>query len=237
MLSWLLLLPLLGAAPGKPAPAPAPAPNTAPNTAPAPFRWRVPGVVAQVEVPGEMNVGGIPIRLEVYTSRESIENLLQSFATAFDEAGYYIQPRPPRVLRQPHLTALDTRTLTAYTVILEPAEGGHTTVMLGEAKMGEVKTPPPGELLLPTYPGATHILQGDFEGARTLAYQAPTPEASLRSWYREQLGKAGYKEEEPGVFRRDTRQVRLSLRPAGGGTSVLLFLETASPSLAPAPGP
>ncbi|ATB32156.1 hypothetical protein [Melittangium boletus] len=225
MLSWLLLLPLLGATPDKPAPAP------------AAFHWRVPGLVAQVEVPGEMKVDGIPIRLEVYTSRESIENLLQSFATAFDEAGYYIQPRPPRVLRQPHLTALDTRTLTAYTVILEPAGSGLTTVVLGQAKMGDVQRPPPGESPLPLYPGATNVLQGDFEGARTLTYRAPTPEASLRAWYREQLGKAGYKEEEPQLFRRDTRQVRLSLRPDGGGTSVLLFLETASPSSAQTPGP
>nr|WP_239578595.1 hypothetical protein [Archangium primigenium] len=229
-MSCLLALHLLGAAPAPkavPAPKAAPPPAAPAAPAPAPFRWNVPGVVSQVDVPGQMDVGGIPIRLEVYTSKETIPFLLQSFATAFDEAGYYIQARPPRVMRQPHLTALDTRTLTAYTVILEPAGAGLTTVVLGEARMGDFK-PPQGAPTVPLYPGATNLLQGDFEGAKTYAYRAPASEDTVRAWYRDALTQAGYQEESPGIFHRDTRQVRLSLRPDKGATSVMLFLETSA---------
>jgi hypothetical protein len=238
MLSWVLVLGLLGAAP-KPAVAPAPpkpaAPKSAPLPAAAPFAWRVPGLVGELDVPGEMNVGGMPIRLQVYTSRESISTLLQSFATAADEAGYYLQSRPPRLMGQPHLTALDTRTFTAYTVILEPAAGGQTTVILGEAKMGDSAPGPAQDSLVPLYPGASQVLRGDFEGAHTLAYHAPAGAPVVDTWYREQLARAGYTEEQPLVFRRKAQQVRVSTRAESEGSAVLLFIETAalSPDLNP----
>jgi len=105
MLSGLVALQLLLAA--------------SPQPAPKPFHWTVPEQVAKVEVPGRMNVAGMPIHLEAYTSRQSVEQLLQHFATAFDEAGFYIQRRQQQFARQPHLTGLDTRTFTAYTVIFD----------------------------------------------------------------------------------------------------------------------
>ena len=199
---------------------------TAPPSAPPPFHWRVPGLVSTLEVPGELNVGGIPIRLEVYSSRERVEYLLQSFATAFDEAGFYIPSKTRRVVLQPHLTALDTRTLTAYTVILNPTPGGLTTVVLGEAKMGQ-KTTPSTPPLVPPYPGAKQVLQGDFEGARTLTFWAAARAEQVETWYRERLLTAGYKEEEPLVFRRQEQEVRLSLKAERMGTTALVFIKTA----------
>ena len=232
MLSWVLALGLLAATPK---PAAAPARPAAPVPAPAPFTWRVPGLVTQVDVPGQMNVAGMPIRLQVYTSRESVPTLLQSFATAADEAGFYLQRRTPRLMSQAHLTALDTRTFTAYTVILEPAPGGQTTVILGEAKMNTTAPAPSSTPLVPLYPGASHVLRSDFEGANTLAYHAPAEAAAVSTWYREQLVRAGYAEEEPLLFRRQAQQVRLSTRPEPGGSAVLLFIESAT--LAPDPTP
>ena len=194
--------------------------------------WQVPGVVSTLEVPGEMNVGGIPIRLQVYSSRESVVRLLQSFVTTFSDADYYVPDRQPRLAAQPHLTALNPRTLVAYTLILEPEPGGHlTTVVLGEARLGELK-PPPASALLPVYPGGHNPLQGDFEGARSLTYQVAARDEQVRGFYREHFNRLGFKEEEPGVFRRQEQEARLSVSPVKGELSVVLFLKTVA-ELAP----
>ncbi|QRK06222.1 hypothetical protein JQX13_39880 [Archangium violaceum] len=213
MLSWLLVLELLMAAP---------------TTAEArdPFHWKVPGLVSTVEVPAQMSVGGVPVRLQVYTSRETVQRLLQYFATAFDEAGFFIQREQQQLIAQPHLTALDTRTFTSYTVILEPEPGGLTSVVLGEAKLDAPRPAAPSNLM-PVYPGAVNVLHGDFEGARTLTFRVAAKEAQVLDWYRVRLARAGYKEEAPGVFRSREQEIRLSLSAKGEGVDAVLFLKTA----------
>lgn len=223
MLSGLLVLGLLLAAPSPAADAGCP--------------WQVPGVESTLEVPGVMNVGGIPIRLQVYSSHESVVRLLQSFVTTFSNADYYVPDRQPRLVAQPHLTALNPRTLVAYTLILEPEPGGRlTTVVLGEARLGELKPPAPSPLL-PVYSGARNVLQGDFEGARTLAFQVSAKDEQVRAFYREHFTHLGFKEEEPGVFRRQEQEARLSLSPVKGELNVVLFLKTVAelPPLKPTP--
>jgi hypothetical protein len=210
MLSGLLMLKVVLAAP----------------PAGTPFEWKVPGQVSVLEVPGGMNVGGIPIRLQVYASKESVDRLLQYFATAFDESGFYIERAQKQLAAEPHLTALNTRTLTAYTVILEKEAGGLTTVVLGESKMGDFK-PAPASALLPVYPGAQNVLQSDFEGAKTLAFRVAAKQEQVSAWYRERLVRAGYKEEGPLVFRRQEQEVRMSASAREGALDVVLFLKTA----------
>jgi hypothetical protein len=191
-----------------------------------PFQWEVPGMVSKVEVPATMDMAGMPLRLQVYTSRQTVQQLLQHFATAFDEAGFYIQRDQLQFAAQPHLTALDTKALIAYTLILEPESGGLTTVVLGEAKLG---APPPPPTTAPSllYPGAMSPLLGNFEGARTLAYQVVAKKEQVAAWYREQLTRVGYHEESPLLFRKDEQELRLSLSPNGGALHVLMFLKTA----------
>lgn len=221
MLSCLLVLELLLAAPS--------------TDAREPFHWQVPALVSTVEVPARMNVDGIPVRMRVYTSRESVERLLQHFATAFDEAGFYLERNQQRLVAQPHLTALDTRTFTSYTVILQPEPGGLTSVVLGEARLGARQPAEPSNLL-PVYPGARSPLRGDFEGARTLSFRVAAKEAQVRAWYREQLTRAGYEEASPRLFRRREQQIRLSLTQKGDVTEAVLFLETAGESQPQEPG-
>ncbi|WP_224368429.1 hypothetical protein [Hyalangium versicolor] len=203
-----------------------------PGQGPQPFRWEVPDMVAKVEVPGRMSVAGMPIRLEAYTSRKSVQQLLQHFATVFDEAGFYIQRQQRQFAAQPHLTALDTKTLIAYTVILEPEPGGLTTVVIGEAKLNESTAPAPAAASsMPVYPGASKPLMGDFEGAKTLAYQVVGKQAQIQDWYREQLTRAGYKEESPLTFRRREQELRVSLSQNGGWVQVVVFLKTTPDAL------
>lgn len=190
-----------------------------------PLTWVVPGQEAVVEVPARMNVGGVPVRFRVVTSREPVERLLQHFATAFDEAGFYIERHQKRMAPQPHLTALDTRTLTSYTVILEPKPGGITEVIVGEAQLGAPKPASAAVLsMVPVFPEAKDVLHSDFEGARTVGYRVKAGEEQVKAWYREQLTRAGYKEEEPLVFRRREQEVRVDVVPQPGGVQVFLFL-------------
>jgi hypothetical protein len=192
-----------------------------------PLQWRVPGQLSVVEVPGKMDVGGIPVRFRVITSKEKLEFLLQHFATAFDEAGFYIQRHQKRLAVQPHLTALDTRTLTSYTVILEPKPDGTTEVVVGEARLKDAR-PAAAPSGLPVFPGAKDVLHSNFEGARTLGYRVEAKEEQVKGWYREQLTRAGFQEEEPQLFRRKEQEVRLDVTQKDGGLHVFLFLRTAA---------
>ncbi|KFE72290.1 hypothetical protein [Hyalangium minutum] len=214
MLSALLVL-AVAAAPAK---ASAPPPED-------PLQWQVPGQVSVVEVPAKMDVGGIPVRFRVVTSKEKVEFLLRHFGQAFADAGFYIERKQQRLAPQPHLTALNTRTLTSYTVILTPQAGGLTEVVVGEARLGARRpTAPPS---VPVYPGAKNLLQADFEGAQTLGYEVQAPAAEVKAWYQEQLSRAGYRAEEPFVFRKKAQEVRVEVTPHAGSLHVLLFLRTA----------
>jgi hypothetical protein len=209
---------------------------TAPQRAGDPLDWQVPGHVSTLEVPGQMHVGGIPVRFRVHTSREKVERLLQHFATAFDEAGFYLQRHQKRLAAQPHLTALDTRSLTSYTVILQPEPGGLTTVVVGEARLKELKRAAPPSVL-PVFPGAKDVLHADFEGALTLSYLVAAKEPEVRAWYRERLAGAGFREEAPLLFRRKEQELRVSLVPEAGRLSVFLFLQTSPEPLPLEPEP
>lgn len=214
MLSALLVLVLAAAPAGARAPPPE-----------GPLHWEVPGQVSVLEVPARMDVGGIPVRFRVVTSREKVERLLQHFAQAFADAGFYLERHQQRLAAWPHLTALDTRTLTSYTLILQPQAGGTTEVVIGEARLGAAR--PASAPTLPVFPGAKDVLQSDFEGAQTLGYQVEAREAEVKAWYQEQLSRAGYREEEPLMFRRKAQEVRVSVTPRAGGLHVFLFLRTA----------
>lgn len=206
----------------------APAKGSAP--APVdPLQWEVPGQVSVVEVPATMDVGGIPVRFRVVTSKEKVEFLLRHFAQAFSDAGFYIERKQKQLAPQPHLTALNTQTFTSYTVILTPQAGGLTEVVVGEARLSARR--PSSPPTLPVFPGAKDVLQSDFEGAQTLGYTVQAPAADVKAWYQEQLSKAGYREEEPRVFRRKEQEVRVEVTPHAGSLHVLLFLRTAGEPL------
>lgn len=213
MLSALLVLELLLTAP--PAGAKAQPP-------PDPLKWEVPGQVSVIEVPAQMDVAGIPVRFRVVTSKEKVDSLYQHFAKAFDEAGFYLPPPPRKMVGPLRLTALDPLTLTSYTVIFQSQPGGKTEVVVGEARLKDRQ--PAAAPMAPVYPGGKDVLQSNFEGARTLGYQAQAKVEEVKAWYQKELTRIGYKEEEPLVFRRKNQEVRLSVTPQASGAHVFLFL-------------
>lgn len=216
MLSALLVLELLLAAPpaGKRAPPP-----------PDPLQWEVPGQVSVIEVPGRMDVAGIPVRFRVVSSKEKADYLFMHFAKTFYEAGFYLPPPPRKASGPLRLTALEPRTLTSYTVIFQLQPGGLTEVIVGEARLKDRQAAAPP--MVPVYPGGKHVLQSNVEGARTLGYQVEAKEEEVKAWYQKELTRIGYKEEEPLLFRRKEKEVRLSVTPQAGGVHVFLFLREA----------
>jgi hypothetical protein len=216
MLSALLVLELLLATP--PAGTQAPPPRD-------PLQWEVPGQVSAIEVPGRMDVAGIPVRFRVVSSKEKADYLFKHLAKTFYEAGFYLPPPPRKALGPLRLTALEPRTLTSYTVIFQLQPGGLTEVIVGEARLKDRQAAAPP--MVPVYPGGKHVLQSNVEGARTLGYQVEAKEEEVKAWYQKELTRLGYKEEEPLLFRRKEKEVRLSVTPQAGGVHVFLFLREA----------
>jgi hypothetical protein len=180
-----------------------------------PFTWDVPKVLEQVEVPGVMKADGIPVKLRSVKSAEKPEVLLQHMTERFKAWGFFLPPPQHRkqYLREPHLTALDTERLIAYTFILQPNPDGTTTVMMGEAHLAQGKQPP--SPIAPVFPGATDVVNSHLEVARSLTYSVRgKPAKEVEAFYRVELGKAGYAEVEPLVFRKGTDDLQVFVRPA-----------------------
>lgn len=238
--------------PAKPAPAKAekkpaaqPPPDAedaeAPEEPPKPFHWDVPGVVDWVESVGPQVSQGVPMELQMVRSTVPAELLVQHFVDDFEEAGFYIpgdkyQGSP---LAEPMLTALDPRKMVSYTVIFQPNPDHTTTLYLGKADLSRYNPGAVNQLeWAPMMPGATHLMRTDLEVAQTATYSVNASEAEVLAFYRETLGKHGFQETEPGMFRRGTEMLSVSSHVDKGERMVVLNRHTGpqgAEASAPAP--
>lgn len=183
-----------------------------------PFTWDVPRVVEAVEVPGVMNVEGIPVRLRSVKSTEKPEALLKHLVDRFEAWGLYIPPPPHRTryLREPHLTALDPARLVSYTVLLQANGDGTTTVVMGEAFLGQAG--PRQAPLAPLFPGAVEVMSSHLEVARWLSYRVPGGKGhEVEAFYRAEWVRAGYSEVEPNLYLKGSEQLELVVQPGPPG--------------------
>lgn len=194
-----------------------------------PFSWDVPKVLETVDVPGVMNANGIPVKLRSVKSAERPEVILQHLVDRFEAWNFYIPPSKDRTqwLKEPQLTALDTERLISYTFFLQSNPDGTTTVVLGEANLGQrqQKTSP----IAPVFPGAKEVMSSHLEVARSLSYLVPAARTSpdVQGFYRKELTRAGYTEVEPDTYRRGTEELQVTVRPAKGGhLSVIVLSRT-----------
>lgn len=180
-----------------------------------PFTWDVPKVVEEIEVPGVMRAGGIPVKLRSVKSTERPEVILQHLVDRFQAWGFYIPPKRTQWLREPQLTALDTDRLISYTFVIQTNPDGTTTVVLGEANLRDrtKKTPP----FAPVFPGAKEVMTSDLEVARSVTYLLSVKASpDVDGFYKKELGQQGYAQLEPGVYRKDNEELLVSVRPAKG---------------------
>ena len=192
--------------------------------APLPFTWDVPRVLDIIPMSEVMEANGFPVKLSAVLSAERPEVILQHMVNRFEAAGLYIPPveHQPQLLREPQLTALDPMGLISYTFILQPNPNKTTTVILGETNVGARRAP--SSDVAPVMPGASTVLHSRQEAARTLAYSVGTPMEEVRAFYRKQLGGTGYQEREPGLYRKGSDELKVSLHPGEAGQTAVVII-------------
>lgn len=202
------------------------------------FTWEIPQTVSVVDVPGQVDANGVPVKLRAVRSKEKAQTILQSVVDRFISWGFVVPEayKQPQLFREPMVTALDTRNFISYTAILQVNPDSTTTVFLGEANLGAAKAPKPAGL--PLFPGASKVLTAETEGARTLSYSVSgKTTADVEAFYREQLLKAGYKEIQPRVFKSSSEEIALNLGVTKEGpVAVRLVRRAALPDDGLSPG-
>jgi hypothetical protein len=199
-----------------------------------PFTWDVPKVVESIDVPGVMNTNGIPVKLRSVKSTERPEVIYKHLVSRFELYGFYIPPKQKQWLKEPQFTALDTQRLISYTFIIQVNGDDTTTVVLGEANLGQAQKTKP-VAFAPVFPGAKDVLTSDLEVGRTLTYLVPGGKATpdVEGFYRKELAQAGYRETEPNLYHRGTEELQVTVRPSKGQLSVLILSRTTVEAVKP----
>ncbi|MFN0062390.1 MAG: hypothetical protein ACKVPX_07720 [Myxococcaceae bacterium] len=197
------------------------------------FEWKVPEALGRMEIQGETMADGVPVRMRVVRTKANYNYLLQWFADYFESWGFYVAP-PDRQLRSPAapmITALDTASNITYTVIFQPGPKGTFSLVLAEADHSRKQKSPPAGDFVPLPEGASDVFRSQLEGTRTLTFRVSQPRNAVMRFYRVQLEKRGFRQEE-GTFQKDgTRiQVNAVAVPGGKETAVNIMEVSDSPS-------
>ena len=224
MRRWALMLALGASAPGQ--------------AQRANFTWEIPKTASVVDVPGSVDANGVPVKLRAVRSKEKPEVIVKHVVERFLSWGFVVPPgqQQPQLMREPMVTALDTRNFISYTAIIQVNPDNTTTVILGEANLGAAK--PPASSDLPVFPGAGKALTAETEGSRTLSYTVPNKtSAEVEAFYRAELGKRGYREVQPHLFRSATEELQLHMGVTKDGPlAVRLVRRAAVPDDGLSPG-
>ena len=191
--------------------------SAAPDAEVAPtFSWDVPGALEAVPVGQRIEVNGLPMAIFLVHSSWELDRLLLHYAGRFAEAGYFIPPRMGRItgLKLPRVVALDDRRLISFLVYGWPEADGSTTLVLGSADLGHRRAAPAGGL--PIFPGASHVLASNLEGAKTIGFEARASRDEVIDFYRSVLPSGGWAEREPGLFVKDGRALQVLARVRKG---------------------
>jgi hypothetical protein len=189
----------------------------------ADFKWEIPDVVADVDVPGTMIATGVPVKLRAVISKRHYDDVAAEVVKSFQKQGLYIAPdsHQPQIVKEPQLTGLDPVKMITYTVVLQPNKDGTTTVILGEANIGKIQRGPPADFA-PMFPGARNVIHTDVEAMKTVMYDVPASRAEVEAFYKESLQKAGYVRDPLGSFRRGREELMIQVATQDGKTTVWL---------------
>ena len=185
----------------------------------------IPGVLgAEVVVPGETWVQGVPTRFLQGRSAWSVRDLFAHYYVAFASAGFHIPPERAqmRVVGSLQLTAVNVDTDMTHTVVLTPRRDGTTLVTLGQADFSRARVPSASDDNMPLPPGARNVLRTRSEGSWTLALETSASEKQLAQHYDQQLKARGYQKLEAGVYARGGRYLRVIVKDEKGTRHVLL---------------
>jgi hypothetical protein len=203
-----------------------------PTAAPAHFVWPKPEMVEEIDIPDVIQADGVPVRLHVVRSKMGVDQLLQTYATAFDKAGFYVALDQKRMLAEPHITALDWRTKISYSAILSPNQDGTTSCMLGEAALGKKATPTAASDFAPLMPNAREVVRIDQETDRLISFTVRAKADDVNRFYRESLPPKGFAaapaDEEPNLYGKGQERIRVMTKGKGDGTTSVVLMHRRS---------
>jgi len=169
------------------------------------FTWDLPPkVVSDVMIAGEIEAGGVPVRMRKLTVKLPAGDVGEHFLRSFQRQGLFVPPGMPydRVL-----TGVRPRDFRTFTVLIQQIDAKHVAVILGEARPLEAKGP--GTSSDPLFPGASHAFETRFESGRTVTYRARATPSELSSFYTEVLPKAGFARNESGSWRSPSQELSI----------------------------
>lgn len=147
---------------------------------------------------GEMESGGIPVRLMAQEVRATPAEALAFYFEFFERVGLPVRgPEFGLKLPWPTITAVDLEQGRSYVVFTLPLGRGECTVVWGVAELDQAKplAQEAGGLLL--FPGAqsvTALRLGPPElAASSVVYLAPADPAEVRAYYKELMPQRGFR--------------------------------------------
>jgi hypothetical protein len=201
----------------------------------APFAWDVPEVIEEVPVGNAPSSGGRPMRVRAVRSRWSASKLRKKLEDDFVRAGLWIPPEhdQPQNLPLPYVAAVDGVRMLSYSAFFQVNRDGSTTLILGEVDLASRVASAPAA---PVFPGAVGVLTSDVEAMRSVSFRAKARPDEVQSFYREVLGKAGFKETGPGTYERGPDRTLVSVQgPEADGMARVLVTTTAATPVSNAP--
>ncbi len=197
------------------------------GAAPAHFVWPKPALIEEIDIPDVIRSDGIPVRLHTIRSKLGVQELLQTYATAFDQAGFYIAMEQKRIVAEPHLTALDPRTKISYSAIISPNADGTSSILLGEAAMGKKR--PSLKDFAPVMPAASSVMRVDQETGRVLSFTVRASVDEANAFYRETLVPAGFAPspvaEEGNVYVKGSERIEVMAKASPNGTTAVVLMQ------------
>jgi hypothetical protein len=189
----------------------------APGLPPLPFTWELPPkTVHEVPIDGTTSVAGVPVRLRYLLVKGTPHDLGLHFLQSFKRQGLYIAPKQAidRLL-----TGVDPQSIATYSVVLQPNEAGHTTVILGESRILERKPEVNG---LPLPPSAQAPIPVQFEGHTVLSFKVNDPVEEVRRFYGRELPLRGWRPGDEGGWLKEGERLRVTVRADGRQSQVVL---------------
>lgn len=198
----------------------------------------IPGAVAPGTAPSTTVVDGVRVTMVSAVSKLDAEALRAHYTALFEQQGLYLADEVRDITLQNSLqvTGVDTDRMISYTVLLQKGGKGFTTVIASQAELAKQPVPANASFA-PILPGAQGVTTAMMEGMQTLTYSTVATPAEVKTYYREQLAKMGFKETEGLLFAKDNERISLVISPGLSLRGVMLVREFADGSPEPAPAP
>lgn len=189
------------------------------------FQWEIPGLVSDVEIPGQIESGGVPVRLRAVIVKGNADQIADAILASFERQGLYVPTSKSfgEGLSEWQVTGFDPKTQVSYSVLFRPHSNGTLTLLLGEAKVGALlhKRGAPADFA-PTFPGAKGVMRTNLEGLQLIGFTAKAEDKEVHAFYRQTLGSVGFEETGEGEFRRGGDLIRVQLTRQLGEVFVMV---------------